>query len=92
VPLRAARVSAGKSSISHVNKKIRNSKSKATQHCHYNSDDQFEVESILAHKMDKRGKVGSYLVKWLGYDERSWLPASELVGCKEMLALYKQSQ
>jgi hypothetical protein len=50
-------------------------------------EDTFEVEEILSHKTDKKGKV-SYHIKWMGYDEFSWLSEQEMTGCSDLVKNY----
>jgi hypothetical protein len=52
---------------------------------------EYEIESILDSKIDKRCKCPLlYLVKWSGYEgtdeETSWLPASELDNTSESIS------
>jgi hypothetical protein len=59
---------------------------------------EFEVEKILDYrkisKMDENTKklyvVEEYLIKWLGYDEITWEPLSNLDNCKELLNEFKK--
>lgn len=59
---------------------------------------EFEVEKILDYrkitKIDtitkKKYEVEEYLIKWLGYDEQSWEPLSNLDNCKILLNEFKK--
>jgi hypothetical protein len=49
-------------------------------------DEEYEIEEILSRKTHQ-GKI-YYKVKWVGYEETSWEPFQNLIGCKEALAEY----
>ena len=50
-------------------------------------DPELEVEEIVAHK--GKGTKLRYLVKWKGYDDKTWEPTKHLVGCKQELGKYR---
>lgn len=53
-----------------------------------NDDDQFDVDSILAHKRSKKSCDGfMYKIKWSGYDESgsTWQPADDLTGTADKI-------
>ena len=49
----------------------------------------YEVEAILDSRI-KRNKL-QYLVRWTGYDEKTWEPLKNLNGCEELLKEFHQS-
>ena len=49
-------------------------------------DPEMEVEEVVAHK--GKGKKIKYLVKWKGYDDKTWEPAKHLTGCKQEIERY----
>ena len=54
-------------------------------------EQEYEVEAILNHRTNRRFKEPiRYLVKWLGYDETSWLPASALNNASDLVHAYNQ--
>jgi hypothetical protein len=58
-----------------------------------NANDEYEVEKILDLRWSKRTRtsrrVREYLVKWKGYSEPDWVPASQL-SCGALLYEYNQ--
>lgn len=72
-----------------------------TNNEHYNicdSNTEYEVENIIDIrtikkkdiKTNKTYYVKEYLVKWLGYDEQTWEPESNLDNCQEILNDFKK--
>jgi len=56
------------------------------------SDDEWEVETILAHKYEN-GKL-KYYVKWVGFDDPSdntWEPTKNLKNCRQIITKYLHS-
>lgn len=53
-------------------------------------DNIYEVEIILSVKI-KNGKI-YYLIKWKGYDEKTWEPESNIINCAEALAEFAKLQ
>ena len=53
--------------------------------------EEFEVESILNHRYDKKQKKDLFLIKWKGYSssENSWEPETHLLHAKRLLDIYK---
>ena len=53
--------------------------------------EEFEVESILNHRYDKKQKKDLFLIKWKGYSssENSWEPETHLQHTKRLLDMYK---
>jgi hypothetical protein len=52
-------------------------------------EEEYEVEAILDHKLDKRyADPQRYLVKWLGYNETSWQGAADLENAQDLLDDY----
>ena len=55
---------------------------------------EFEVESILKHRVRKygRGSRLEYLIHWKGYDthDDTWEPLANLTNCDEMLQQYNE--
>lgn len=49
-------------------------------------EEEYEIEAILDTKVDKRYLDSRrYLVKWLGYEERTWLGSEELGNAQDLL-------
>lgn len=46
---------------------------------------EFEVERIIGYNDD----TGMYLIKWAGYDEKTWEPRENLTNCQDMLKKYE---
>ena len=69
-----------------------NSEHSSTQNMEY------EVEKIIDYrkvkkidpKTNKTYYIKEYLIKWLGYNEQSWEPESNLENCQEMLNEFKK--
>ena len=52
-------------------------------------EEEYEVERILDHRVNKRGKK-SFLIRWLGYgpEHDSWVPMANLDNCPDLLDKY----
>lgn len=63
------------------------------------SPEEFEVEKILDYRKitnidpntKKKFIVEEYLIKWLGYNEETWEPISNLDNCKQLLNEFKKN-
>ncbi|KAJ3524273.1 hypothetical protein NMY22_g11070 [Coprinellus aureogranulatus] len=53
-------------------------------------EEEYEVEGIINHRPIRTGGM-QYLVKWLGYNEKQWLPERELSNAQEYLERYKKA-
>ncbi len=56
------------------------------------ADEEYEVESIVGHKYDKKKRAMTYLVRWVGYSPLydQWLTAKELARAPEILHKYRR--
>lgn len=57
-------------------------------------EEEFEVESILKKKVNRRTKEVTYLVKWKGYElnECTWEPAINLNKCQESIDIFEKQE
>ena len=61
-------------------------------------EDEYEVEDILDsrivpiydYKKKKYKKIKEYEIKWVGYDQTTWEPESNLEHCQEILSDFKK--
>ncbi|EEB09372.2 histone H3 methyltransferase Clr4 [Schizosaccharomyces japonicus yFS275] len=60
----------------------------------WDPEEEFEVEKIVDEKLDPKGNVMLYRVRWLNYSSRSdtWEPPSNLVGCTAVLRDWHKKQ
>jgi len=55
---------------------------------------EFEVESILNSRQDKKAGTTEYLVKWKGYrhSDNTWEPAQNLTHCAQALKTFRSAK
>ncbi len=63
----------------------------APVHLTAEGDSEFEVESIVGHRIGKRNQP-EFLIRWKGYDvsDDTWEPEANLSGASELLGSYKK--